>query len=150
MFSLTLSPYCWSVCLSETWSYQPFSYLISEHSPVNLKGFDDANRLLPTGYCGGVIIDEKNILTAGHCQINGETFINYESIIVSAGDHNIKKKGDGESEHEVCGWTVHPEYVKKEREKDPQPPAFEAPDIAILHLCEPLIFRKGKFDIILN
>ena len=112
----------------------------------NSDNFHDGN---PYQYeqCGGVIIDEKNILTAGHCQINGETFINYESIIVSAGDHNIKKKGDGESEHEVCGWTVHPEYVKIER-KDTQP-YIRAPDIAILHLCEPLMFRKGKFDIIL-
>ena len=141
MFSLTLSPYCWSVCLSETWSYQPFSYLISEHSPVNLKGFDYTYH-----FCGGVIIDEKNILTAGHCQINGETFINHEKITVNAGDYNINK-ADGESEYEVCGWTVHPEYVKIER-KDTQP-YIRAPDIAILHLCEPLIFRKGKFDIIL-
>ena len=101
---------------------------------------------MSTGYCGGVIIDEKNILTAGHCQINGETFINHEKITVNAGDYNINK-ADGESEYEVCGWTVHPEYVKKER--NDKKPFIRAPDIAILHLCEPLMFRKGKFDIIL-
>ena len=96
--------------------------------------------------CGGVIIDEKNILTAAHCQRNKKTFIKHDNIIVIAGEHNIKKS-DGKTKHEVCGWTVHPEYVKIER-KDTQP-YIRAPDIAILHLCEPLIFRKGKFDIIL-
>ena len=88
----------WSVCLSETQSYQPVYYLISENSPVFLKMFGTKGH----GNCGGVIIDEKNILTAGHCQINGETFINYEKIIVNAEDYNINK-ADGESEHEVCG-----------------------------------------------
>ena len=89
--------------------------------------------------CGGVIIDEKNILTAAHCRGHGNVFV--ESIIVYAGDHN-KEKSDGESKYEVCGWTRHPEFSG--RVKDKQPPEA-GPDIAILHLCEPLTFRKGKF-----
>ena len=90
------------------------------------------------GMCGGSIIDEKNILTAAHCRGHGNVFV--ESIIVYAGDHN-KEKSDGESKYEVCGWTRHPEFSGRGKDKPPE----AGPDIAILHLCEPLTFRKGKF-----
>ena len=96
-----------------------------------------------SGWCGGVIIDEKNILTAAHCQRNKKTFIKHDNIIVIAGEHNIKKS-DGETKHEVCGWTAHPDFSGKEKIHR------AGPDIAILHLCEPLTFRKGKFDILLS
>ena len=108
----------------------------------NSDNFHDGN---PYQYeqCGGVIIDEKNILTAGHCQRAKTTFFKYHSIIVYAGEHNINKWGDGESKYEVCGWTIYPKYL------DVKTPSLRGPDIAILHLCEPLTFRKGKFDILL-
>ena len=110
-------------------------YLISECSPVRLRITVDG----AVYGCGGSIIDEKNILTAAHCQGHGNDFV--ESIIVYAGDHN-SEKSDGESKLEVCGWTRHPEFLGRGKDK----PSEAGPDIAILHLCEPLTFRKGKFD----
>ena len=142
----------WSVCFSETRSHQPFYYLISEHSPVSVVGLDANNsdnfhdgNPYQGEQCGGVIIDEKNILTAGHCQINETTLIKYASITVIAGELNIRKALKlRKSQHEVCGWTLHPDFSEKDSENDI---VNAGPDIAILHLCEPLIFRKGKFDI---
>lgn len=144
----------WSVCFSETRSHHPFYYLISEHSPVSVVGLDANNsdnfhdgNPYQGEQCGGVIIDEKNILTAGHCQTNKKPLIKFHSIIVFAGVLlNKKALSLRKSFYEVCGWTIHPEYFKKEREGKTKPFLY-APDIAILHLCEPLIFRKGKFDI---
>ena len=56
-------------------------------------------------------------------------------ITVWAGDYNVKV-ADGESNHSVCGITQHAQYQNE--------PPF-ANDIAILHLCQPITFSKGKF-----
>ena len=53
------------------------------------------------------------------------------------GDHDYTEI-DGEVSHTVCGKTVHPEYNKNYGSYDL--------DIAVLHLCEPLIFSEGKFS----
>ena len=52
-------------------------------------------------------------------------------------DHSIRTF-DGESHHVVCGITKRPEYRKMNTYKH---------DITILHLCEHLTYRKGKFYI---
>ena len=56
-------------------------------------------------------------------------------ITVWVGDHNRRRVGDGESEHEVCGIVQHPDYSGK--------PNYDK-NIAILRLCDPLKFSKGK------
>ena len=51
-------------------------------------------------------------------------------------DHD-RTREDGEVSHEVCSKTEHPEYNKKVN--------WDA-DIAILHLCNPLMFGEGFHD----
>ena len=53
-------------------------------------------------------------------------------ITVWTRDHDWRRK-DGEVSHAVCRKTEHPDYDKAAREDK---------DIAILHLCKPLMFTK--------
>ena len=57
------------------------------------------------------------------------------SITVITRDHD-RTKADGEVSHAVCSKTEHPEYYKKAKYDQ---------DIAVLHLCKPLMFSEGKF-----
>ena len=81
--------------------------------------------------CGGSILTRDKILTAAHCTVRFPA----KNITVWTGEHNYKKN-DGEMSHAVCNKTEHPEYYKKAKYDQ---------DIAVLHLCQPLIFSKGKF-----
>ena len=81
--------------------------------------------------CGGSILTRDKILTAAHCTVRFPA----KNITVWTGEHNYKKN-DGEMKHAVCNKTEHPEYYKKAKYDQ---------DIAVLHLCQPLIFSKGKF-----
>ena len=49
-------------------------------------------------------------------------------------DHDWRRP-DGEVSHAVCRKTEHPDYDKEVKDDK---------DIAILHLCKPLMFTKGK------
>ena len=57
------------------------------------------------------------------------------NITVWSRDHDWRRK-DGEVSHAVCSKTEHPEYGKKTKHDR---------DIAVLHLCRPLMFTEGKF-----
>ena len=58
---------------------------------------------------------------------------------VIAREYNLNKS-DGETKHQVCNMTYHPQFGPL---KNPLSPMNM--DFAILTLCEPLMFDKGKF-----
>ena len=78
-------------------------------------------------HCGGSLLTRDHILTAAHCITTLA-----QSITVWTRDHDFTKE-DGEESHAVCNLTKHPEYGKMR--------GFDA-DIAVLHLCKPLMFTK--------
>ena len=55
-------------------------------------------------------------------------------MTVFTGDHD-RTREDGEVSHKVCSKREHPEYNRKVNWDK---------DIAILHLCKPLMFAKGS------
>ena len=82
--------------------------------------------------CGGSVLSRYHILTAAHCT----TRYPVQNMTIWTGDHDYSRT-DGEESHAVCNKTVHPEYGKMTRHDK---------DIAVLHLCEPLLFSHGKFS----
>ena len=96
---------------------------------VRLTHHDDPTSVY--GVCGGSIISRHHILTTASC-IEGQHVYN---ITVWTREHDYTKI-DGEVSHTVCSKTVPPGYNKTSYDLD----------IAVLHLCEPLIFSEGKFS----
>ncbi|HXB65910.1 MAG TPA: trypsin-like serine protease [Solirubrobacteraceae bacterium] len=86
--------------------------------------------------CGGSILDETEILTAGHCVFNpsSKTRIPPEDIVVGAGTENIEVRPEQVSLAD--GLRVHPYY-------DPSAPLPEADDVAVLQLERSLVFNRN-------
>ena len=85
--------------------------------------------------CGGTILTRDKILTAAHCIDEYHA----KEIGVFPGKHDSRlTEEDYNNSHNVCKIMVPPGY---NNETDP---VFDL-DIAVLHLCEPLKFSKGKF-----
>merc|ERR1712115_322824 len=78
--------------------------------------------------CGGSILTRDTILTAAHCVI----YVAPENITVWTRDHDWRRT-DGEMSHAVCGKTEHPQYGRN---------TGHDKDIAVLHLCQPLMFTE--------
>ena len=66
--------------------------------------------------------------------------VSAQTITVWTGEHDFTKE-DGEENHTVCSKTEHPGYNPSKG------PMYDL-DIAILHLCQPLIFSKGKILVL--
>ncbi|KAJ3664541.1 hypothetical protein Zmor_000099 [Zophobas morio] len=83
--------------------------------------------------CGGSIIHKSFILTAAHC-LEGEPV---KSLKIRAGSHFSNKGG---TIRHVCGATSHQNYTGK---------GYYDYDIAVLKLCNPLIFGDTILPIAL-
>jgi len=77
--------------------------------------------------CGGSIVSSKTIVTAAHCTIG--TGLDHYKVVVNEHDVNVN---DGEIEYSVCGKKEHPNYNSGTLDND----------VAILTLCEDLVFTK--------
>ena len=86
--------------------------------------------------CGGSIVGETHIVTAGHCMFDPETGsrLPAEDVVVVAGTSNIRQTEAGEQEVEVAAIRVHPDF---EYEAGPGTPD----DVAVLELSQPLVFN---------
>jgi hypothetical protein len=87
-------------------------------------------------FCGGSIIDETHIVTAGHCMFDPETGsrLPAENVFAVAGTSNVAKVETGEQEVKAATVRVHPDF---EYEADPG----TTDDVAILELSDPLTFN---------
>ncbi|ESO90979.1 hypothetical protein LOTGIDRAFT_122275, partial [Lottia gigantea] len=77
--------------------------------------------------CGGTIIDETHILTAGHC-IGSNT---PSDITVHAGEYDYNVRDGQDVTHTVKAIDVHEEYAEFPSEND----------VAVLTLDEPLVYN---------
>ncbi|KAG7188818.1 hypothetical protein KM043_008427 [Ampulex compressa] len=81
-------------------------------------------------FCGGTILNNNWILTAGHCAL---AVPSYGNLVVKAGKHNIKRKESTEQSVKVAKIIVHEDYN-----------GGVAPyDIALLKLASPLKFNSA-------
>jgi hypothetical protein len=83
--------------------------------------------------CGGSILNETEVLTAGHCVFNpsSKTEIPPEDIVVEAGTENVDSSPEQASLAD--GLRVHPYY-------NPSAPLPEPDDVAVLRLKRSLVF----------
>ncbi len=90
--------------------------------------------------CGGSILNETEILTAGHCMYNPSTKerIAPGRIVVGAGSEDIEIEPEQVSV--AAGVRVHPYY-------NPSAPLPEPDDVAVLQLETPLVFNRDVQSI---
>jgi Trypsin len=86
--------------------------------------------------CGGSIIGETHVVTAGHCMFDPETRsrVPTEDVFVVAGTSDFEQFETGEQEDEVSNVRVHPDYEYELGAGAPD-------DVAVLELTEPLKFN---------
>jgi hypothetical protein len=87
--------------------------------------------------CGGVILNETEVLTAGHCVYNPETRerIPADQIVVGAGTADLKLAEPDEQASLASGVRVHPYYAYDPGTQQPNPD-----DVAVLELKHALVF----------
>jgi hypothetical protein len=91
----------------------------------------DGKEELVVLYCGGSILDETHVLTAGHCVFNPETRerIPADQIVVLAGASDFKKIETTDQETIATEVRVHPYYVF-----NPEATHATPDDVAVLKL----------------
>lgn len=85
--------------------------------------------------CGGSVIDETHVVTAGHCMFNPEngSVVPSEDVSVVAGTSDFAHPEAGEQEVEASKVRVHPNF-------DYAAGPGASDDIAVLELAKPLVF----------
>lgn len=88
--------------------------------------------------CGGSIVDETHVVTAGHCQFDPETGsrIPAEHVFVLAGTSNFRKVEASEQETEATSIRIHPDYEYALGAGAPD-------DVAVIELTHPLTFNAS-------
>jgi Trypsin len=92
--------------------------------------------------CGGSIIDETHVVTAGHCMFDPETGakVPAEDVLVVAGTSNFEVAEPEEQAIEVESIRVHPDF-------DYSSGAGAPDDVAVLALDKPLAFDSSTQPI---
>ena len=90
--------------------------------------------------CGGAILNQTEVLTAGHCVYNPETRqpIPADQIVVGAGTADLKVKEPEEQASLASGVRVHPYYAYNPNALQPSPD-----DVAVLTLHKSLVFDSA-------
>lgn len=109
----------------------PWQVALLGEIPVEIEG----HKFVLEELCGGVIISETRVLTAGHCMINPltETQAAAEDFLVVAGSSDLAKVEPTEQNVAVANVRVHPYY---DYAAGPSTP--DADDIAVLTLSKAL------------
>uniref|UniRef100_A0A8C4U724 Peptidase S1 domain-containing protein n=1 Tax=Falco tinnunculus TaxID=100819 RepID=A0A8C4U724_FALTI len=76
----------------------------------NLQG-----RVQFTHICGGVLVNEKSVLTAGHCVTGRRDPYSWRAVL---GVHNLRKHGEHAARRNIRRISVHPEFKRETFEND--------------------------------
>jgi secreted trypsin-like serine protease len=79
-------------------------------------------------FCGGSVVDEQWILTAGHCVFGASA----SSVSIVAGDHTLNDSTGREQKRRVSKIVMHPNYRSSDLNYD----------VALLKLSRPLTFNQ--------
>jgi hypothetical protein len=94
--------------------------------------------------CGGSIVGETRVVTAGHCMFDPEarSRVPAEDVLVVAGTSDFAQRETEEQQVEVSSVRVHPDYEYELGAGAPD-------DVAVLELAEPLKFNTLVQPIVL-
>ena len=97
--------------------------------------------------CGGSIVDETHVVTAGHCVYNPETSarVPAEDIVVVAGSSDFEIEEPGEQAGLARGLRVDPKFAYNPEATHPIPD-----DVAVVELKTPITYGKRTQPIALG
>lgn len=90
--------------------------------------------------CGGAILDEKHVLTSGHCFKLSQSAL-YSVVI---GDSVTEHQDFQETQHHIDSVIIHPNFTMPAPGK-PLPPTFPNYDLAIVRIDHNDVIKFNKF-----
>lgn len=123
-----------------------------EHAPwqvallAEVPFVEDGKEYVLEELCGGVILNETHVLTAGHCMFNPLTRdrVPAEDFLVVAGSSDLADRESTEENVVVAGIRVHPYYSYNPTSTRALP---DEDDVAVVELGEPLAFTSAVQSI---